>query len=222
MESIFFRQPVAVSPLLAAGDAFLASPTPMVTDWTDSSERDDDLDEPASAFEFQKRKLALKAMSEAGVERVCRRTHVGIPDIVDDCPREPECSTISGGGTGKRKADEISSASTADKQWECMRHADRLLFPGWESLPPPDTSHVVVEKITPDLPIPAPQASAQAAMASATENESTSVDAKGEVRAKKRLRLRNFAEKLGYAALGGATVGAAIVTTLIYTAPSFT
>ncbi|KAL1845284.1 hypothetical protein VTK73DRAFT_743 [Phialemonium thermophilum] len=37
----------------------------------------------------------------------------------------------------------------------------------------------------------------------------------------KRLRLRRIAEKLGYAALGGATVGAAIMTTLIYTAPTF-
>ncbi|EOO02590.1 putative fha domain-containing protein [Phaeoacremonium minimum UCRPA7] len=34
-------------------------------------------------------------------------------------------------------------------------------------------------------------------------------------------RMRRIAERVGYAALGGATVGAMIVTSLIYTAPSF-
>lgn len=41
------------------------------------------------------------------------------------------------------------------------------------------------------------------------------------VRPAKRQRIRHIAERLGYAALGGVSVGAAIVTTLIYTAPTF-
>jgi hypothetical protein len=41
------------------------------------------------------------------------------------------------------------------------------------------------------------------------------------MRPAKRQKIRNIAERLGYAALGGVSVGAAIVTTLIYTAPTF-
>lgn len=96
------------------------------------------------------------------------------------------------GAPKKRKAAAISTVTQAEEMWQDeQRNED-------------STKDPVVQPISP--PASPPGSNSQVL------SEPSSRPAK---------RMRRIAERVGYAALGGATVGAMIVTSLIYTAPSF-
>lgn len=218
------RQTVAITPLLRTGDNFL-NRAQLSVDFQLPSLPDDDTDEPISAYELQKRKLAaalgaqkkalaaqkkqvdmLAAAMEPEQSQSSRRTHVGISDIVDRSPvpaAQPE-GEASVTAKGKRKADDMVELTQPEIQWaestlmSHLRTANDSIMRHYTRFPHP----------------PEPQAR--------TANISKHTEPTNDTRAPKRLRLRKIAERLGYAALGGATVGAALVSTLICTAPTFT
>jgi hypothetical protein len=241
------NQTVAITPLLRTGDNFLNRPQSSV-DLQLPALPGDDADEPISAYELQKRKLAAQKKEAAEMRAITlgsdhsqssrrtpefnqasRRTHVGISDIVDRSPvpaAEPE-KEAPVTAKGKRKADEMAELTESEIQWEAaetklMGHL-RVANEAMLGLAPMDVDRPAAsfQALVDDawkghiFPPPSrPQAR--------TADMSKRLDPMNDVRAPKRLRLRKIAERLGYAALGGATVGAALVSTLIYTAPTFT
>lgn len=74
-------------------------------------------------------------------------------------------------------------------------------------------TEVVESKFTPVQPDTQPKENSHTSPAGAAETASQ--------RPAKRQRIRDIAERVGYAALGGVTAGAMIVGTLIFTAPTF-
>ncbi|AEO56981.1 hypothetical protein MYCTH_2302609 [Thermothelomyces thermophilus ATCC 42464] len=101
-------------------------------------------------------------------------------------------------GEGKRKADEISSATQEEEEWAA----------------------VTAQATQSESPLRQGGAINQHVRTSdqAGRHPSNSVSYE---RSTKRARMMRIAERLGYAALGGVTAGAMIVGTLIYTAPTF-
>ncbi|OIW23603.1 hypothetical protein CONLIGDRAFT_637572 [Coniochaeta ligniaria NRRL 30616] len=217
-KSFAANQTVVITPLLQTGDNFLNRPQSSA-DFRLPTYPGDDTDEPISAYELQKRKLAaqkhqLLKENDPKVTDGTRRTHVGISDIVDvspaPAPEPARQAPVTGGG--KRKADDMLELSDKEIQWEAsestlMRHMLAAEEAMLRSAPMGNGGL----RLT---PLPQPQAR--------TVSISKHVEPLSDVRPPKRLRLRKIAERLGYAALGGATVGAALVSTLIYTAPTFT
>lgn len=224
------RQTVDVTPLLRTGDSFLNCAQSSV-DLQLPSLPGDDTDEPISAYELQKRKLAAQrkaempaATIEAEQSQSSRRTYVGISDLVDRSPVPTELREAEAAGTakGKRKADEMGELTEHEIQWEAaesklmgyLRTANETML----RHTPMDIDHPAVEF----------EALVENALRGRPEPQARSVNVfrhnepMNDIRPPKRLRLRKIAERLGYAALGGATVGAALVSTLIYTAPTFT
>lgn len=223
------NQTVVITPLLESGDEFLNKPQDSI-DLELPTYPGDEKDEPISAYELQKRKLAAQKQlptKESKFTDGTRRTHVGISDIVDVSPgAEPESEKQApAAAKGKRKADDMMELNEQEIQWEAseskiirhlraanktmLRHApaniDDLSASGVEAL----IDDVLGNRRSTTLP-------------DTPNNVSKHVGPVSDERPPKRLRLRKIAERLGYAALGGATVGAALVSTLIYTAPTFT
>lgn len=146
---------------------------------------------------------------------------------------------------GKRKSDDISMVNEVEEAWESrmtnhFAEAADILATATRSAQPstvsPTTNENVMDIDTEDVhpaptdtqlnspsvttpPASTPMHSTMGDKAAQTQLQ----QARREVgmRPAKRQRIRNIAERLGYAALGGVSVGAAIVTTLIYTAPTF-
>ncbi|KAK1771072.1 hypothetical protein QBC33DRAFT_229729 [Phialemonium atrogriseum] len=203
------HQPVAMFPLLKAGDDFLNSaksvPDNVWQPLPTAPEAADGID-GISAFEFQQKKKALQAVLE-GEPSQSRRTHVGIADIVDNCPAQPD-EPAATDRKGKRKAADISKVSKAERRWATA------LYPTWSTGVPHQSVADVMSGTSPGF---------QPAFPSWPQGTIIQTRSRPDpARPAKRMRLRQVAEKIGYAALGGATVAATIMTTLIYTAPSFT
>jgi hypothetical protein len=165
-----------------------------------------------------------------------KRTHVGISDIVEypgmTADKAPE----------KRKADDISTLNPEEERWAVSINEDRKMVAPMSPAPSDplspkegkeaeskgtenekttttlssgsNTETVVEEsKYAPDQPShPLPENSPPSPVAMAEAEIQ---------RPAKRQRIRDIAERVGYAALGGVTAGAMIVGTLIYTAPTF-
>jgi len=107
-------------------------------------------------------------------------------------------------GEGKRKADDISSATPEEERW-----AAAFATPVEEqSQPEPPLPH---EDLVGELAEPSEHSGGDLLVSPPQTPE----------RPVKRARMMRVAERLGYAALGGVTAGAMIVGTLIYTAPTF-
>lgn len=105
---------------------------------------------------------------------------------------------------GKRKADLMSEVSKEDVEWTTsgMPHTDSVL----------------------DLSIPAPVLSSPAPLSTRAQSPLPSPPTTPEFTnsaARPAKRMKKIAERVGYAALGGATVGAMVLTSLIYSAPTF-
>ncbi|KAM7191870.1 hypothetical protein V8F20_009121 [Naviculisporaceae sp. PSN 640] len=158
--------------------------------------------EPTTSQEAAQSLLKDAATNRATNEQPSRRTHVGILDIVDTCQPAPTKTTEpkqeAAGVRGKRKADDISVTDAAEEEWaqRGSLENEKVVAPLSTQMPP----------------------SGQGATASSSA-PSLAVFQEAHVRPTKKLRL--FAEKLGYAALGGVTAGAMIFGTLVYTAPTF-
>lgn len=230
MGSSTYRQPVAMFPLLASGDEFLNNANSVhLGSELPSKARPPTLGgvapgDETSAYDFQQKMKAVGGdiERERSQDRT-RRTHVNIADIVDNCPQRSD-GVAATDRKGKRKADEISELSKAETHWDGQRAAERLdINPRRE--PPVDSLAAAVSGPSggagPGLATgPRRKLLLRRRVAGSSPNDihPTRLD---DARPAKRMRLRRIAERIGYAALGGATVGAAIVSTLIYTAPSF-
>lgn len=119
------------------------------------------------------------------------RNHMGISFAANSSAGLPKDSS-----KGKRKAAEISETT---EQEELAWHDNG------DSMPPTAPSSPAMH-LEPDVSLPSPPT---------TPQERDRADARPTK------KIRKIAERVGYAALGGATVGAMVFTSLIYTAPSF-
>ncbi|KAH8893313.1 hypothetical protein GQ53DRAFT_763636 [Thozetella sp. PMI_491] len=216
-------QRLAHSDWYELGANFLKTPIPHATEHSFNASYDDDEDEAAmtSAYTFQQHKMKQIVAIQARDESVQAppRTHVGIPDILDSCQ-----SSLSMMTTGKRKADSISEClSPAEEKFEAAAKsqvdgtARRPATPPstiGEALatPPPSVESIRGAKLSEVSPPELPELSQPPATDSA---EVAHVS-----RPTKRRRLHKLVERVGYAALGGVTVGAMVVGSLIYTAPA--
>ncbi|KAL2023797.1 hypothetical protein VTK56DRAFT_1064 [Thermocarpiscus australiensis] len=148
----------------------------------------------------------------------CRRTHVGISDIVDTRQQQ-----ILETGKPKRKADEISDTTKDEEFWAtaaaAAEHINLMAFDAARTRETPvagRTSSPVPPAVVKQLRRePAERGDGDPSIAKRPR-----ILPEGEVHAK-RARLMHIAERAAYAALGGVTAGAMIVGTLIYTAPTF-
>lgn len=106
--------------------------------------------------------------------------------------KEPQKDTTK----GKRKAAGISETTDQELVWHEQSAADQQ--------PAPSSPFTAQPEIETDL--------SKLSFHTAPEEESAAV---------RPAKIRKIAERVGYAALGGATVGAMVLTSLIYTAPNF-
>lgn len=97
---------------------------------------------------------------------------------------------------GKRKAADISDTTDEERMWQALEETSVVLEPS----SPAD----VQPEIEMDL--------SRLSFHNTSEQGPTAV---------RPTKMRKIAERVGYAALGGATVGAMVLTSLIYTAPNF-
>lgn len=99
---------------------------------------------------------------------------------------------------GKRKAELISTMDEADLQWTSTNGTAGDMTAAPET---PSTSTTNVQSQLPSPP--------------------TSPQDMADPEARPAKKMKRIAERVGFAALGGATVGAMVLTTLIYSAPTF-
>jgi hypothetical protein len=224
------NQPLAPSPWIITGDNFLNSPQP--EDWSAPFDRehDEDDEDMTSASAFNQRKMGIQSSKLSTADSGSRRTYVGISDIVDCCQQESNMARVID-SKGKRKCDEISKLNKEEKEWEAglSRRESSSAAPATvphQYLPRkrPEASSATA---TPSKTIPASEAVLPALLklpkVSPTSVAPVATDAVRDVPPAKRQRLHHrLAERLGYAVLGGATVGAMVLGSLICTAPSFT
>ncbi|KAL2268738.1 hypothetical protein VTJ83DRAFT_3584 [Remersonia thermophila] len=120
-------------------------------------------------------------------------------------------------GKLKRKAEEISDTTHEEEQWAAKAAA---------VLSPAPSINGEQQCLRDDKPGEAGQetteVSAKPASPERVQDGDSAVAPLPAERPAKRTRMMRVAERLGYAALGGVTAGAVIVSTLIYTAPTFT
>lgn len=197
---------------------------------------DPDFQEPSSAYELQNLKSRLRAMTPLGstskasrdmqmqnayetmVNTVQAPAKVETPKAISYTFEQLkhkrqllgglEPSALANGlentNKGKRKAAEISEESPAEYRWafsskdksEAMNSAEEL----------PSSSYTAASSTKNQTPLPSPPPSPE---------ESPTL----EQRPTK--KIKRIAERVGYAALGGVSVGAMVLTSLIYTAPNF-
>ena len=184
------------SPLLTSGEKFLSSPPvePAPGDVVDDAHASA-LTGPASLDDVAMMSAYIfqqHKMAASTTNGTSRRTHVGINDIVDSSS-QASASAIS---SRKRKADDIASClNEAEKEWE----------EDWAKALAATSKDASSEPIADGADVPVVLATAE----------------KGSKAIARPTKFRRTAERLGYAALGGATVGAMVLGSLIYTAPSF-
>lgn len=105
---------------------------------------------------------------------------------------------------GKRKAAEISEASPLEIRWAFSSKDKNEAATSSDNLT--SSSCPVVPSTSDQTPLPSPPPSPEEV--AAPEQRSTK-------------KIKRIAERVGYAALGGVSVGAMVLTSLIYTAPNF-
>lgn len=157
------------------------------------------------------------------------RTYLSISDIVEVSQHGADKQS------GKRKIGEISTLSDGEKAWELEALVEQtaplspISSPLVSPTNPPKLASEPDHTLSGDSPnVPAleysaiPQEETLETIEASKPEEPTvnTVQVTGE-RPPKRQRLRDIAERVGYAALGGVTAGAMIFGTLVYTAPSF-
>lgn len=180
---------------------------------------------PASAFELQQFREQQQQQQESQSTPCAGNPEPSAPqnaqpsagpaDIVDEV--EPHAMEATArhemtnlpalqvsGNKGKRKADEISSLTEAEmnqySHTEVSSRADRL-----------DT------RLRQLLITGGPAETSQPSLASPI----TTLDGQARPYLRPTKRIKRLAERVGFAALGGATVGALVFSSLIYTAPNF-
>lgn len=102
----------------------------------------------------------------------------------------------------KRKAELISNTDEADSQWTSSNGTAGAMTAAPET---PSTSTTNVQSQLPSPPTSPPTSPQDVANPEARPTK----------------KMKRIAERVGFAALGGATVGAMVLTTLIYSAPTF-
>ncbi|KAI3393803.1 hypothetical protein diail_3624 [Diaporthe ilicicola] len=112
--------------------------------------------------------------------------------VAAERPRELSRNTTK----GKRKAIEISETTDEDVVWHEQSAAD-------------------------EQPVPSSRVFAQAEIETDLSKLSFHTTPEEEPTTARPAKIRKIAERVGYAALGGATVGVMVLTSLIYTAPNF-
>lgn len=156
---------------------------------------------PESAYQ-----LRLQRLREQALENLEKQELMHVPEP----PRDVENNVFVTDSTtgllrdctkGKRKAAEISEATEEELVWQ----EQLALHAKGNPMTPPAPSSPAMQS-EPDVFLPSPPTTPQ-------------VQHCAEARPSK--RIRQIAERMGYAALGGATVGAMVFTSLVYTAPSF-
>lgn len=107
---------------------------------------------------------------------------------------------------GKRKAAEISEETLQEIEWAHSISQDESKAASSSEAMQSSSSHSTYPSSSDQIPLPSPPPSLR---------ESASPEQRPTKKIKK------IAERVGYAALGGVSVGAMVLTSLIYTAPSF-
>ncbi|KAK7746335.1 hypothetical protein SLS53_002294 [Cytospora paraplurivora] len=156
---------------------------------------------PESAYQLRLQKLREQALKNLKKEELvlmpdARRDFANNSYTTDSTTGLPRDRT-----KGKRKAADISEATEEELVWqEQLAWHDK----GNPMTPPVPSSPATQSE--PDVSLPSPPT---------TPQDQHRADARPSKKIKK------IAERMGYAALGGATVGAMVFTSLVYTAPSF-
>lgn len=149
----------------------------------------------------------IASTSRDADDQSLRRTHVGILDIVEASQPAPTQAAQANQEVKdvrvKRKADAISDSNASEEEWAQRADSEKAN---------PENKLIVAPQ-----PLQMPLRAQGSTTGSPAPRTMSSQEA--DVRPTKKLRL--FAEKLGYAALGGVTAGAMIFGTLVYTAPTF-
>ncbi|ROW00786.1 hypothetical protein VMCG_06493 [Cytospora schulzeri] len=179
--------------LLASGEDFLTSPLheAPAMDLGTTNEAEAPDWTPASAYELHQYKQQNQARKEQDTETW--------RDQMDISVAENNSKGLSflpkDSPKGKRKAVEISEATEQELAWH---EKGDSMSPTAPSSP--------ITRSEPDVSLPSPP---------------TTPQERGHADGRPSKKIRKIAERVGYAALGGATVGAMVFTSLIYTAPSF-
>lgn len=197
---------------------------------------DSDFQEPSSAYELQTLKSKLRAITPLGsaskvshdmqVQNACETmaTTVQAPaqvetpkaisytfeqlkhktQLLGEFEPSAQANGLENANKGKRKAAEISEESPAEYRWDFSSKDNSKAVTSAEKLP--SSSYTAVSSSKDQTPLPSPPPSPE---------EVTTL----EQRPTK--KIKRIAERVGYAALGGVSVGAMVLTSLIYTAPDF-
>lgn len=161
--------------------------------------------EPRSAYElFQLKQHKNDQTQDTTTRNTENETHA--PEVA---PENVQCEAPATGfqATRKRKAAAISDLVEAERTYDQANLAESSDLS--EDI---GDSEMLAREIQSKLPV-----QAQSPLPSPPASPEQRVQ---EQRPAKRIKV--IAERMGYAALGGATVGAMVLTSLIYTAPSFT
>ncbi|ROW10057.1 hypothetical protein VPNG_06570 [Cytospora leucostoma] len=154
---------------------------------------------PESAYQLRLQKLREQALENLKKQEL-------VPEARRDFANNASATDSANGlpkdrAKGKRKAADISEATEEELVWqEQLAWHDK----GNPMTPPAPSSPATQSE--PDVFLPSPPT---------TPQDQHLADARPSKKIKK------IAERMGYAALGGATVGAMVFTSLVYTAPSF-
>lgn len=191
---------------------------------------DPDSHEPSSAYELQtlkQRVLAETPLGESLIQTVQAPTNVYAAgsaeadtsaaisytfEQLEHQRQELDEQAVSVGTMdkhaarkGKRKAKEISEESPIEVRWNFSSSEVKSKdASSAEALP--SSSHHLPRSTSTQLPLPSPPPSPEEV--ASLEQRPTK-------------KIKKIAERVGYAALGGVSVGAMVLTSLIYTAPSF-
>lgn len=187
-------QPVVKSPWLSTGDDFLNSPQEGRNHSRDQAQPENEVEaEDEAMTSAYQYHLWKQSRMEASQTSESNSRRIGINDIVMDQElcEQPVKNAETQENTKKRRAAAISTATQEEQSWHNEQQNEA------------PTADAVVQPISP----PASPIGTATQISSETPRPTK--------------RMRRIAERVGYAALGGATVGAMIVTSLIYTAPSF-
>lgn len=173
--------------------------------------------EPSSAWELEQHKRLgnLRARTAAW-------QHQG-EQVVGGQPRDSSNIPLNGillrqdaigSNKGKRKADMISDATERDLAWATTEASTRLATVT-------QNQNKAATSMPADHSIPLASTPPPAPAQSALPSPPSTPEAVAAPEARPSKRMRKIAERVGFAALGGATVGAMVLTSLIYSAPTF-
>lgn len=200
---------------LRAGASSLSATAP-----AEKALEDDDLvREPISAYELYRPNVQSSQVAESSRHSVTSITDQASPEMapssaVDSAPRiTEETDQVTKTRTvmpTKRKSTEISEATEADRAWAREEEAVMAMLGV-------DMSSAAISNISQHVPdVPSGTEPGNSLLPSPPPSPEETVGVERPTK-----RMKAIAERVGYAALGGATVGAMVLTSLIYTAPSF-